>query len=87
MLGYKFRRQYSVDEYIIDFYCPELKLAIEVDGSVHDSEEQRKYDKIRQKNIESFGIKFIRVRNDELTGNPNMVFERIESLIKSLNKK
>ena len=35
MHGYKFRRQYSVDQYVIDFYCPELKLAIEVDGDSH----------------------------------------------------
>ena len=37
MLGYKFKRQYSVDKYIIDFYCPELKFAIEVDGISHHS--------------------------------------------------
>ena len=87
LLGYKFRRQYSVDQYIIDFYCPELKLAIEVDGSVHDSEEQKLYDKKRQQKIEFYGIKFIRIKNEELMDNPNMAFERIESFIKTMKIK
>lgn len=47
-LGVRFLRQYSVDHYIIDFYCPELKLAIELDGSVHDLTDQKEYDNYRQ---------------------------------------
>ena len=84
LLGYKFRRQYSVDKFVIDFYCPELKLAIEVDGSIHDSAEQKSYDKMRQHKIENYGITFFRITNEELMSNPNMAFERIESCIKSL---
>lgn len=87
LLGYKFRRQYSVDQYIIDFYCPELKLAIEVDGSFHDSEEQKSYDKIRQQRIENYGIKFIRIKNEELMSNPDMAFDKIETAIKALETK
>ena len=45
MLGYKFKRQYSVDKYIIDFYCPELKFAIEVDGISYHSVVKQIYDK------------------------------------------
>ena len=41
MLGFKFKRQYSVDQYVIDFYCSEIKLAVEVDGAFHNSTEQK----------------------------------------------
>lgn len=57
-LGYKFRRQYSVDKYVIDFYCVELKLAIEVDGNSHFLDEKTEsYDAVRQKFILSKFIK------------------------------
>jgi very-short-patch-repair endonuclease len=59
-IGYKFRRQYSVGQYIIDFYCPELKLAIEVDGDSHYSSEAELRDKERQKVVESYGFIFLR---------------------------
>ena len=85
-LGYKFRRQYSVDHFVIDFYCPELKLAVELDGDVHEIPEQKNYDKARQKYLEEFGIKFIRITNDEFLGNPNKAFMRIEYLIKELSE-
>jgi very-short-patch-repair endonuclease len=51
-LGYKFRRQYSVDHYVIDFYSPELKLAIELDGTIHDTLDQKDYDAYRQEYLE-----------------------------------
>jgi very-short-patch-repair endonuclease len=86
-VGYKFRRQYSVDHYVIDFYCPELKLAIELDGSVHDSPDQKQCDIYRQGYLEKFGITFIRITNDELMGNPNLAFDRIEDEIKILEGK
>lgn len=77
----KFRRQYSVDKYIIDFYCVELKLAIEIDGDIHDLPEQKEHDAIRQKYLEEFGIKFVRIKNKELFGNPEKAFGRIEEEI------
>lgn len=86
-LGYKFRRQYSVDQFVIDFYCPELKLAVEIDGNVHDQPDQKEYDIKRQEYLESFGIVFIRITNEELLGNPNMAFDRIEEVIKNLEGK
>ncbi|MBK7377815.1 MAG: endonuclease domain-containing protein [Ignavibacteriales bacterium] len=73
-LGYKFRRQYSVDHYVIDFYCPELKLAIELDGSIHDEPDQKEYDIYRQTYLEKYGITFCRITNDELMSNTNMAF-------------
>ena len=83
-LGYKFRRQYSVDHYVIDFYCPELKLAVELDGSIHDNPDQKEYDTYRQEYLERFGITFCRITNDELMSNSNMVFARIEKIIHKL---
>ncbi|MBL1215131.1 MAG: DUF559 domain-containing protein [Ignavibacteriae bacterium] len=84
-LGIKFKRQYSVDNYVLDYYAPELKLAIELDGSVHNEPEQFEYEKIRQKHIEKFGIKFIRVTNKELLSNPNKTFSKIENEINKLD--
>ncbi len=81
LLGYKFRRQYSVDYYVIDFYCSELKLAVEIDGESHDLPEQKEYDAKRQKYLENYEIKFVRITNDELLGNPNKAFEKIENVI------
>ena len=81
-LGYRFLRQYSVDHFVIDFYCPELKLAVELDGDVHEIPEQKEYDIARQKYLEKFGIKFIRITNEEFLGNPNKAFSKIEEKIK-----
>ncbi len=86
MLDYKFRRQYSVDHFVIDFYCPELKLAIEIDGASHNNSDQKKKDISRQRYLESFNIKFIRIKDEELLGNPNKAFNKIELEIKLLRK-
>lgn len=84
LLGLKFRRQYSVNKYIIDFYCSEIKFALELDGGSHNSHEQGVKDKIRQTYLEDFGITFIRIRDDELLGNPNKAFEKIEKAVRNL---
>jgi very-short-patch-repair endonuclease len=81
-LGFKFRRQYSIDQFVIDFYCPVLKLAVELDGSIHDEPDQKEYDKHRQEYLESFGVTFVRITNDELMSNANMAFKKIEEQIK-----
>lgn len=66
-LGYKFRRQYSIENYIVDFYCPKRKIAIEVDGNSHFKDKKAKnYDEKRQKFLESFGITFLRFTNREI---------------------
>ncbi len=80
--NFKFRRQYSVDKFVIDFYSPELKIAVEIDGDIHDLPTQKEHDITRQKYLESFGIKFIRIRNEELFANTDKAFEKIEEMIK-----
>ena len=81
VLGYKFRRQHGVGKYVLDFFCPELLLAIEVDGASHDSEEACLYDAERQREIERTGIRFLRFTNDEVLGNCDAVVKRIEAEI------
>lgn len=59
--NYRFRRQVGIGKYIVDFYCPELRLAIEIDGDLHFLEQKTiYYDKKRQREIESLGVKFLR---------------------------
>jgi very-short-patch-repair endonuclease len=87
MLKYKFRRQYSIDKFILDFYSPELRLAIEIDGDVHDLPEQKQHDIDRQEYLEKFAIKFIRIKNEELFGNPDKAFNKIEKEIIQLSSK
>ena len=77
MNGFKFRRQFSVDKYILDFYCPQIKLAIEVDGDSHFSDEVIDSDLKRQKYIESLGIKFLRFTNHEIFDSLDGVFNKI----------
>ena len=70
MNGYRFRRQASIGKYIVDFYCPKLKLAIEVDGDQHFWKRGTiEYDQKRQKEIESLGIKFLRFETYEIYKN------------------
>ena len=84
LLGYKFRRQHRVDQYILDFYCPELNLAIEVDGESHSSGDARRRDAKRQKEIEVYGIRFLRFTDDEVLGNPDRVVDAIERKVRQL---
>ena len=86
--GYKFRRQDGFDKYIVDFYCPQLKLAIEIDGTSHfyEKEEQKK-DQNRQKIIESMGINFLRFTNTDIYENLNDVLNSITEVAYKLNKK
>ena len=83
MHGERFLRQYSVDQYIIDFYCPRLKLAIEVDGDSHLAAITREFDKARQEHIESYGIQFLRFLNSDVNENLNGVCQTIWENINS----
>jgi len=75
--GYKFRRQYSVDQYIVDFYCPQAKLGIEVDGSSHFKESGIRSDKKRTLHMESYGIQIVRFTNNEIYENLSGVLNSI----------
>lgn len=75
--GLKFRRQYGIGPYVVDFYCPELKLALEVDGDVHGYGQKAAADRDRQKAIESSGARVLRYGNREVLQNINGVLEDI----------
>ncbi len=64
--GLKFFRQYGVWPYILDFYCPEIRLSIEIDGSQHAEESQVYYDKERILYLQSYDIREIRFWNHEV---------------------
>lgn len=84
--GFKFRRQHSVGPFVLDFYCPELKLAIEVDGYSHDSEESKKYDAERQKIIEVYEVRFLRIRDEEVHENIDKALDKVKTEISKLTK-
>jgi very-short-patch-repair endonuclease len=67
LLNYRFRRQYGVGPYVLDFYCAELKLAIEVDGDSHFQSGAGEHDRERQRYIESLGIRVLRFTNWEVS--------------------
>jgi very-short-patch-repair endonuclease len=75
--GHRFRRQYSIGPYCVDFYCVQAKLAIEVDGDTHFTPEAKRYDAPRQDYIEAFGIRLLRFTNAEVYDNLDGVLEAI----------
>lgn len=83
-IGQKFRRQYSVGAFVLDFCCPILKLAIEVDGDSHYSDEGRIKDEERQKIIENYGFTFLRFTNNEITENLDGVLSEIARFIQGV---
>jgi very-short-patch-repair endonuclease len=82
-LKVRFHRQYGVGPYILDFYCPQYKIAIELDGGQHKSEESIKYDKYRSDFMSALGIKTFRFWNSEVTNDLNKI---ITILNNELNK-
>jgi len=77
--GLKFRRQHPIDTFVLDFYCHERKLAIELDGSIHDGKLNKEYDEARTAMLGGLGIYTLRFRNDEVINN-------IESVLRKINE-
>jgi very-short-patch-repair endonuclease len=77
--GYDFHRQKPIDQYIVDFYCPKLKLIIEIDGDSHDGKESS--DLIRQKNLESLGLTVIRFLDSDVKSNVDGIVEQLKEWI------
>jgi very-short-patch-repair endonuclease len=82
-LGLKFRRQVPIDRYIVDFYCPEIRLIIEIDGGVHNQPGQAKWDEIRNKRLLELRNKILHVPNEDVLKDPEWFCERIRSLYPS----
>jgi very-short-patch-repair endonuclease len=82
----KFRRQYSVGAFVIDFYTVEIKLAIEIDGDSHFSDGAEIADRERQSFIESSGIRFLRFTNRQVYEELDGIIEAISEMIYTLRK-
>jgi len=87
ILGERFLRQYSVDQYVLDFYCPKLKLAIEIDGDSHFIPGEEEQDKARQDYIEAFGIRFLRFTNDDIYKNIDGVCQVVYTFVDEMRKR
>jgi len=75
--GAKFRRQHPMKQFILDFYCADKKLAIELDGNVHNSSEAKEYDENRSYELEALDIKIIRFTNDQVFFELEYVLDQI----------
>ncbi|MBD3675974.1 MAG: DUF559 domain-containing protein [Planctomycetaceae bacterium] len=82
--GQKFRRQFSVGPYILGFYCPRLKLAIELDGDSHFKEGAKSRDKIRDNYLSEYAIEIVRITNDEIFDNLDNVLEMLANQVSNL---
>ena len=79
--GAKFRRQQIIEGFIVDFFCHPAKLVVEIDGGVHDTEDQKKADEKRKKVFANRGVEEIRFRNEEVLGNIDAVVEKITEIV------
>ncbi|GJH39619.1 hypothetical protein RCZ04_01690 [Capnocytophaga sp. HP1101] len=84
ILGVEFHRQVPILQYIVDFYCHELALAIEVDGNIHDYNFLE--DAQRQEAIEKYGVTFVRFSNEEINNNLFGVIATLEKIISTLRE-
>jgi very-short-patch-repair endonuclease len=85
--GWKFRRQFPVDSYVLDFYCAELKLVVEVDGEVHLDLRQAAHDENRDTHLTSIGCTVLRISNEDVIKNLDAVRRRIAETAARLAQK
>lgn len=81
LLGFDFDRQRCIDNYIVDFYCKELMLAIEIDGRYHSHEDILIKDEGRQAKLESFGIRFLRFAESDVKDDLDNILRTIEGMV------
>jgi very-short-patch-repair endonuclease len=84
-IGYEFHRQVPVDNFIVDFFCHELCLAIEIDGSSHDNELAIANDITRQQRLEGMGLRFIRFTDKDVKTNISGVVRALEIAIEEIH--
>ncbi|HLT46621.1 MAG TPA: endonuclease domain-containing protein [Rubricoccaceae bacterium] len=81
--GRKFRRQHGIGRYVVDFYCPSERLAVELDGAPHRDPLRAAYDAQRQRDLEALGIRVLRFENREVLERPDFVLTAIASCFTS----
>ena len=79
--GYDFHRQKPIANFIVDFYCPELMLAIELDGITHESEEVKQKDQLKQAALEKLGVTVLHFTDEEVFFDTDHVFRVLEVFI------
>lgn len=79
--GRKFRRQHAFDKYVLDFYCHECRLVVELDGSIHDEIMNKQYDETRTAELKRSGIIVLRFRNEEVIKDIDEVLRKIEAYL------
>ncbi len=84
--GLKFKRQYSIDQFVVDFYCPKLKLAVELDGKIHLKKEVKNHDENRDGYLSEFGIKILRIKNEVILNEIDKALEIINEKIEEIRK-
>jgi very-short-patch-repair endonuclease len=87
ILGKRFLRQYSVDQYVLDFYSPQLKLAIDIDGDSHFIPGAEEQDKARREHMEAFGSRFLRFTNDEIYINIDGIYQVVYTFVNEMRKR
>ena len=80
-LGHKFLRQYIIGDYIVDFFCRDKQLVIEVDGGYHSERTQQENDAVRQQWLEEMGYKVIRFNNEAILVNTKNTIDTIKKLM------
>ena len=75
--GFKFRRQFSVEKYVLDFYCPIYKIGIEADGGRHYEDKLKQRDEIRTKDLRATGVRILRFSDIDILTNTEGVYEAI----------
>lgn len=84
--GAKFRRQVSVGAFVLDFYCPTLRLALEIDGPTHENDEAVARDSTRQQYIEALGVRFLRFTNEQVYHHLPDVVETICGVVREMQE-
>ena len=84
-MGLRVKRQYGIGPYILDFYIPKQKVAIEIDGGIHELSEVKEKDVNKDSFLMENGISVIRIKNKEITENIEDVVRRLEEVLDSIN--
>jgi len=84
IIGLQFRRQHPINRFIADFYCPKIKLIIEVDGSTHELPEYQSHDIGRSEILNDFGMTVIRFTNEQIIEQTDSTVEEIKTICKNL---
>ena len=84
VLKMRFRRQVSIGSYVVDFYAPQIRLAIELDGSIHNLPEVKSSDAERENDIRRLCIHILRIENEDVYENPKAVVLKIRSVVTRL---